>query len=30
MGLAEDMTLDNVNHFGVLVFSDSTRGWIFN
>jgi hypothetical protein len=30
MGLAEDMTLDNVNHFGVLVYADATRGWIFN
>jgi hypothetical protein len=29
MGLAEDMTLDNINHFGTLVFSDATRGWIF-
>jgi hypothetical protein len=30
MGLAEDMTLDNVNHFGVLIYADSTNGWIFN
>jgi hypothetical protein len=30
MGLAEDMTLDNLNHFGVLVYADATRGWIFN
>jgi hypothetical protein len=30
MGIAEDMTLDNVNHFGVLVYADATRGWIFN
>jgi hypothetical protein len=30
MGLAEDMTLDNNNHFGTLVYADATRGWIFN
>jgi hypothetical protein len=29
MGRAEDMTLDNINHFGTLVFADATRGWIF-
>jgi hypothetical protein len=29
MGLAENMTLDNNNHFGTLVFADATRGWIF-
>ena len=29
MGLAEDMTVDNVNYFATLVFADATRGWIF-
>ena len=29
MGLAENMTLDNINHFGTLVYADATRGWIF-
>lgn len=29
MGKAEDMTLDNINYFGTLVFADATRGWIF-
>lgn len=29
MGLAEDMTVNNVNYFGTLVFSDATHGWIF-
>jgi hypothetical protein len=29
MGLAEDMTLDNVNYFGTLVFADAARGWVF-
>jgi hypothetical protein len=29
MGLAENMTVDNVNYFGTLVFADATRGWIF-
>jgi hypothetical protein len=29
MGLAEDMTVDNVNYFGTLVYADATRGWIF-
>jgi hypothetical protein len=29
MGLAENMTLDNNNHFGTLVYADATRGWIF-
>ena len=28
-GLAEDMTVDNVNYFGTLVYADATRGWIF-
>jgi hypothetical protein len=28
-GLAEDMTVDNVNYFGTLVYANSTRGWIF-
>jgi hypothetical protein len=27
--LAEDMTVDNVNYFGTLVYADATRGWIF-
>jgi hypothetical protein len=29
MGLAEDMTLDDVNASGTLVYADSTRGWVF-
>ena len=29
MGLAEDMTVDNVNYFATLVFADATRGWVF-
>ena len=29
MGLAEDMTVNNVNYFATLVFTDSTRGWVF-
>lgn len=29
MGLAENMTIDNVNHFGTLVYADVSRGWIF-
>jgi hypothetical protein len=29
MGLAEDLTVDNVNYFATLVFADATRGWIF-
>lgn len=29
MGLAENMTLDNVNAFGTLVYADATRGWVF-
>jgi hypothetical protein len=29
MGLAEDMTVNNVNYFGTLVYADATRGWIF-
>lgn len=29
MGLAEDLTVDNVNYFGTLVYADATRGWIF-
>ena len=29
MGLAENMTVDNVNYFATLVFADATRGWIF-
>jgi hypothetical protein len=29
MGVAEDMTVDNVNYFATLVFADATRGWIF-
>lgn len=29
MGLSEDMTVDNVNYFGTLVYADATRGWIF-
>ena len=29
MGLAEDMTVNNVNYFATLVFADATRGWIF-
>jgi hypothetical protein len=28
-GIAEDMTVDNVNYFGTLVYADATRGWIF-
>jgi hypothetical protein len=29
MGLAENMTVDNVNYFATLVYADATRGWIF-
>jgi hypothetical protein len=29
MGVAEDMTVDNVNYFATLVFADATRGWVF-
>jgi hypothetical protein len=29
MGLAEDMTIDDVNASGTLVYADSTRGWVF-
>ena len=29
MGVAEDLTVDNVNYFATLVFADATRGWIF-
>lgn len=29
MGLAEDMTIDNVNYGGTLVYADATRGWVF-
>ena len=29
MGLAENLTVDNVNYFGTLVYADATRGWIF-
>lgn len=29
MGVAEDMTLDNTNGSGKLVFVDATRGWVF-
>lgn len=29
MGLAEDLTVDNVNGVGTLVYSDATRGWVF-
>jgi hypothetical protein len=29
-GFAQDMTVDNVNYFGTLVYADATRGWIFN
>lgn len=29
MGLAEDLTLDNVNASGTLVYADATRGWVF-
>ena len=29
MGLAEDMTVDNVSYFATLVYADATRGWIF-
>lgn len=29
MGVAEDLTLDDINAFGALVFADATRGWIF-
>lgn len=29
MSLAENMTVDNVNYFGTLVYADATRGWIF-
>jgi len=29
MGLAENMTVNNVNYFGTLVYADATRGWIF-
>jgi hypothetical protein len=29
MTLAEDMTVNNVNYFGTLVYADATRGWIF-
>ena len=29
MGVAEDMTLDNTNNSGKLVFVDATRGWVF-
>lgn len=28
MGLAEDMNLDGIRDFGVLVYVDSTRGWV--
>jgi hypothetical protein len=28
MGLAEDLTLNNVNASGVLVYADATRGWV--
>jgi hypothetical protein len=29
MGLAEDMTIDDIKYFGTLVYADATRGWIF-
>lgn len=29
MAIAQDMTVDNVNYFGTLVYADATRGWIF-
>jgi hypothetical protein len=29
MGVAEDMTLDNVNASGTLIYADATRGWVF-
>ncbi len=29
MGLAEDMTLDSTEASGVLIYSDATRGWVF-
>ncbi len=29
MGVAEDLTVNNVNYFATLVFADTTRGWIF-
>lgn len=29
MGLAEDMTVDNNNYFGTLVYADAARGWVF-
>lgn len=29
MGLAENLTVDDVNYFGTLVFADATRGWVF-
>lgn len=30
MGLAEDMTLDNVNASLTLIYADATRGWVLN
>lgn len=30
MGLAEDMTLDNINGSITLVYADATRGWVLN
>lgn len=30
MGLAEDMTLDNLNASLTLVYADATRGWVWN
>lgn len=30
MGLAEDMTLDNLNASMTLVYADATRGWVWN
>lgn len=29
MGLAEDMTLDSTEASGVLIYTDATRGWVF-
>ncbi len=28
MGLAQDMTVDDVNGWGALIFVDATRGWV--
>lgn len=29
MGLAEDLTVDNINGLGTLMYADATRGWVF-